>query len=77
MAQLVVRNVDEAVKNALKQRALAKRRSMEAEARAILEAELISKRPGLGTALRDRFRGIGVELEKMPAAQLEPAQFDL
>ncbi|MBY0495988.1 MAG: plasmid stabilization protein [Cyanobacteria bacterium] len=63
MATLLIRNLDDAVKAALRKRAAANGRSMEEEARRILDAEVFrdSRRPGegLGTWLSRRFAEIG------------------
>jgi len=63
MASLLIRNLPEATKKALRQRAAANGRSMEEEARRILDAEIYrdSRRPGegLGTWLSRRFAEIG------------------
>lgn len=63
MAQLLVRNLDDSVKHALSQRALAHGRSMEEEARNLLSAALIkptTKRKPLGSRIAARFEGIGL-----------------
>ena len=69
MAQLVVRNLDESIKLALKERAALRGTSMESEARAILERALRQGAPGrgLGTTIRARFAeaDAGVELERL------------
>ena len=68
MAQLVVRRLDDDVKERLKARAKKHGRSLEAEARAILEAaatgEPSSERPptakkGFGTLMHERFKHTG------------------
>lgn len=78
MAQILVRNLDESVKRALKRRAKARGASMEAEARAILEAALLPERTpkrGLGSSIRARFAAadVGIELERPLAEKLRPA----
>jgi plasmid stability protein len=63
MAQLIVRNLDESVKTALRSRAKRHGHSMEEEARNILSAAAMeSDEPseGLGTRIANRFRGIGL-----------------
>ena len=69
MAQLVVRNLDESIKLALKERAALRGTSMESEARAILERALRQGAAGrsLGTTIRARFAeaDAGVELERL------------
>jgi antitoxin FitA len=79
MAQILVRNLDESVKRALKRRAKARGASMEAEARAILEAALLPERTpksGLGSSIRARFAAahLGIELESPPSEKLRPAR---
>jgi plasmid stability protein len=64
MAQLIVRNLEEAVKRKLKQRAARHGRSMEEEIRDILRNALKnegSNRTGLGTDIAARFKGIELE----------------
>jgi plasmid stability protein len=62
MAQILVRDIEDDVKERLRRRAKRHGRSMEAEARDILrdalKAEISS--PGLGTRIAARFRGIGL-----------------
>jgi len=63
LAVITVRNLDEGVQRRLKQRAAAHDRSMEAEARAILSAAVVSKT--LVHTLREtaaRFGGVDIEL---------------
>jgi antitoxin FitA len=71
MAQLLIRKLDEGAKERLRARAKKHGRSLEAEARAILEEVSTGvgtkKKPekGLGTRIAERFRGIGfTEQEK-------------
>lgn len=63
MATLLIRNLDDSLKTALRKRAAANGRSMEEEARRILDAEIYrdARRPGegLGTWLHRRFAEIG------------------
>jgi len=75
MAQIVVRNLDEAIKTTLKKRAALKGTSMESEAREILRSALQQSPAtarGLGTAIRARFAKAeaGVELEALPSEKL-------
>jgi antitoxin FitA len=65
MAQIVVRDLEEDVKQRLKQRAALHGRSMEAEIREILRnAAIESGRPiRLGTAIVSRFAGTGLDTE--------------
>jgi plasmid stability protein len=79
MAQVIVRNLEEAVKRRLKQRAARHGRSMEEEIRDILRNALKDEtRPqvGLGTDIAARFKGI--ELEKSIAElpiKIKPPKF--
>lgn len=61
MGSLVIRDLDDDVKARLRVQAAEHGRSMEAEARAILAAAVLTKRPstGLGTFIRDSFRDVG------------------
>ena len=67
MAQLVVRRLDDGVKKRLKARAKKHGRSLEAEARAILEDAANGEAPptssrtkkGFGTLMHERFKDIG------------------
>jgi plasmid stability protein len=64
MAQLVVRNIEENIKNRLRQRAQANGRSMEAEIRDILRnavAEETEPRRQLGSRIANRFSEIGLD----------------
>ena len=67
MAQLIVRNLEDQVRDRLRALAAEHGRSMEEEIREILrEATLrvsIDSKVGLGTRLADRFRGRGLEGE--------------
>jgi len=66
MAQLIVRNIEDDVKERLRRRAKARGRSMEEEARDILRnALLVKEKPaeGLGTRIAKRFAEIGVDFE--------------
>jgi plasmid stability protein len=81
MAQLVVRNLDAAVKEALVRRARRNGRSMEEEVRSILKRAALSdvdERVGLGTRLVRRFAGIGVDNLLPPRRRRapRPATFD-
>jgi plasmid stability protein len=62
MAQLIVRNIEDDLKEHLRQRAKQHGRSMEEEVREILRNALKNggRREGLGTRLARRFRGIGL-----------------
>jgi antitoxin FitA len=74
MAQIIVRNLDDGVKQRLRARAKRLGRSMEAEARDILtRAVATPKGPpvGLGTAIASRFAGIGFEEAEIEALRGE------
>ena len=63
MAQILVRQLDEDVKAALQRRAQAHGRSTEEEVREILREAVRPRglaRPALGSAIADRFRGLGL-----------------
>lgn len=64
MAQLVVRNLEEDIKERLQKRAKRHGRSMEEEVRDILR-DAVKKEgqpaEGLGTRIANRFRGLGLE----------------
>lgn len=79
MAQLIVRNLDDEVKEKLKARAAQNGRSLEGEVRDILEmamAELPAsppdpKKKGFGTLMREHFAKVGMTKEEH--AQFEAA----
>jgi plasmid stability protein len=81
MASLVVRNIDDALKNRLRQRASRHGRSMEEELREILRMTLATE-PATGAdflaAVRKRFAGLeDVELEIPPREMgRDPPSFD-
>jgi len=80
MAQLVVRNIEEHVKERLRRRARQNGRSMEEEARDILRNAMVAEkkpRVGLGTRLRKRFEGIGIDFEipELRGQEPRPAKF--
>ena len=73
MAQLIVRNLDDAVRRKLQRRAARHGRSMEEEVRDILrDAVKDDRRPrkGLGTAIAERFKGIELD-EPIPELKIE------
>ncbi len=83
MAQLVVRNLDEAVKEKLRRRAAASGRSMEEEVRAILRDAVkaeVRQKGGLGTEIATLFRGIGLkedeEIQELRGYTIKLASFD-
>ena len=81
MADITIRNIDDAVKSRLRKRAAGNGRSIEEEARLILahavEREAVPAR-GLGTAIHEIFKPLGgVELETPPRGPMrEPPRFD-
>lgn len=83
MAQLVVRNLEDAVKKKLQRRAKRNGRSMEEEAREILRDATKAegrKGLGLGTRIAARFRKYGLrkgeELPEMPPITIQSPNFD-
>ena len=81
MAQLLVRQLDDDVKEKLQQRARSHGRSTEEEVREILRNAVRSEGGptiGLGTRLAAIFRGVGIE-EEIPELRgypVEPIEFD-
>lgn len=78
MAALSIRNLDDGVKHRLRRRAAAHGRSMEAEARAILEEAVRPPRTpdNLLVALYERFQELGgVELD-IPERTGKPREID-
>lgn len=81
MPQLLIRRIDETVKENLRLRAKQNGVSMEEEARAILRAELAPDKQeyGLGSRIADLFRGIpgnDEPLPELPDFPVRPARFD-
>ena len=81
MAQVVVRKLEDDVKERLRQRAARHGRSMEAEIRAILRdavADDASTEPGLGTRIAQRFAWLDepFEIPEMRGFPMRPATFD-
>jgi plasmid stability protein len=80
MAQIIVRNLDSAVKAGLRRRAGRHGRSMEEEVRDILRDAVKNESepaPPLGGRLAARFAGIGnFEAEEMRGTEPRPARFD-
>jgi antitoxin FitA len=83
MSQLVVRRLDEDVKDKLKRRAVRHGRSMEEEVRNILRDAVRGEdvpRGGLGSLARRRFAGLAFEqdvLERLPRQSIEPIKFEM
>ncbi|MBM2810710.1 MAG: toxin-antitoxin system [Chloroflexi bacterium] len=80
MAQLVVRNLDEAVKERLRKRAAHNGRSMEEEVRDILRVALANdeqQSTSLGSWFASRFAGVGLteEIEEQRGQPAQPAGF--
>jgi len=81
MAQIVVRNLEAAVKTRLQRRARRNGRSMEAEVRDILRNaahEPESPSLGLGSEIAALVRGTGLkfEVEELRGHPVKPASFD-
>ncbi len=78
MAQLIVRNIEESLKANLQRRARRHRHSMEEEVRDILRDAVKNEdrsKGGLGTRLRQRFAGLGVEIKQLRGGPVRPAEF--
>jgi plasmid stability protein len=81
MAQVIVRNLEDAVKRKLQRRAARHGRSMEEEVRDILRDAVKDEdrgRKGLGTEIAELFRGIGLEepIRELRGYPVMPAKFD-
>ncbi|WP_137179378.1 FitA-like ribbon-helix-helix domain-containing protein [Roseomonas sp. AR75] len=85
MAQLIVRNLDDSIRDRLRRRAERKGRSMEEEVREILRAaaaEDVESQAGLGTRIAAHFAGIGLTeeeargIEELRGAPARPASFE-
>jgi antitoxin FitA len=81
MAQLVVRNIEGAVKVQLQRRAKKNGRSMEEEVREILRnaaKEVDVPASGLGSEISSLFAGIGVafDIPELRGHELKPPAFD-
>jgi len=82
MAQLIVRNIENEVKERLQQRAIRHGRSMEEEVREILRDSVKpdGRHPtgNLGTEISSLFRGIGLETDipELHGHRLKPPAFD-
>lgn len=82
MAQLVVRNIESAVKAKLQRRAKRNGRSMEEEVREILRdatKDEGKRSKGLGTEIAELFRGIGLgpgeEIPELRGFTIKPPDF--
>jgi len=81
MAQLVVRDIEEAVKIGLRRRAKINGRSMEAEVREILRdaaMDEVGTRQPLGSRLAARFAGIGLarDIPELRGQKARPAALE-
>jgi plasmid stability protein len=81
MAQVIVRNLDDAVKRKLQRRAVRHGHSMEEEIRDILRNAVKDEdRPqkGLGTRIAERFKGIELEepIQELRGFDIKPPKFD-
>jgi antitoxin FitA len=81
LAQLIVRNLEEAVKRKLKRRAARHGHSMEQEIREILRNAVKDEgrqRKGFGTAVVELFKGIGLEepIQELRGYTVQPVKFD-
>lgn len=80
MAQLVVRNIEDDVKERLRRRAKRHGRSTEEEVRTILRDAVKGEegRSPLGSRLRERFLGVGLdrELAELRGQPVRPATFE-
>lgn len=81
MAQLVVRNLEDDIRNKLKERARKHGRSMEEEVRAILRSAVMSRKPpsaGLGSRLSALFGPLGFkgEFPELRGHPMEPPVFE-
>ncbi len=81
MAQLVVRNLEDELKQQLQLRAGRAGRSMEAEVREILRNAMQDEKmpgKGLGSEIADIFRGVGLdeEIPELHGRILNPAVFE-
>jgi plasmid stability protein len=73
MAQVIVRNLEDAVKRKLQRRAARHGHSMEEEIRDILRHAVKdegSRCKGLGTAIAERFKGVGLD-EDIPELKIK------
>jgi plasmid stability protein len=81
VAQITIRDIDEATMDRLRKRAEQNRRSVSAEARHILREVLADHTPpviGLGTRIASRFVGLGLdfEIEEIRGEEARPWLFD-
>jgi len=81
MGQLIVRNLEDAVKRKLQRRAARHGRSMEEEIRDILRDAVRNEgkpRKGLGTEIAELFKGIELEepIQEFRGFDIKPPKFD-
>jgi plasmid stability protein len=81
MGQILVRKVDDALKDKLQRRAKRHGHSMEEEVRDILRNAVKDEgRPekGLGTQIAERFKGIGLTepIQELRGFKIKPIKFD-
>jgi plasmid stability protein len=81
MAQVIVRNLDDAVKRKLQRRAARHGRSMEEEIRDILRNAVKDEdkpRKGLGTEIAELFKGIELDepIQEFRGFDIDPPKFD-
>ena len=81
MAQVIVRNLEEAVKRKLKRRAARHGHSMEEEIRSILRDAVKDEgraRKGLGSEIAELFKGIGLKepIQELRGFRIRPIEFD-
>ena len=81
MAQLIVRNLEDDIRNRLRDLAQKHGRSMEEEVRAILRGAVIgkgAKRPQLGSRLAERFSKLGLneDIAELRGQPVEPPRLD-
>jgi antitoxin FitA len=81
MAQVIVRNLEDAVKRKLQRRAARHGRSMEEEIRDILRNAVRDEgrlRKGLGTEIAELFKGVGLEepIRELRGYPAKPAKLD-
>jgi plasmid stability protein len=81
MAQVIVRNLEDAIKRKLKRRALRHGHSMEEEIRDILRDAVkddTRRRGGFGTEAAKLFRGIGLTepIQELRGYTIKPPEFD-
>jgi plasmid stability protein len=79
--QILIRNIDAAMKRKLRRRAERHGHSMEQEVRDILQNALKDeshREKGLGTRIAERFRGVGLkeDIPELRGYRIDPPNFD-